>query len=185
MKLILYYLIFCVSIISCKKDDDAAPTEQQEQPPITAENTFSCKINGEVFIPKDFSNFPNTSDGYKIFFVDVQNSWFSLFRNPTDNLYIYIYNLDSIGDYTLGLADGDSFFPPDDDTVIEYSANGDLVTTHISTSISGSIEVLELDFGNKIIFQFDEIILKGIDDPNDIITLTEGKANFNLATFNN
>jgi hypothetical protein len=68
--------------------------------------------------------------------------------------------------------------------VIEFSVNGTLETTHISRSTSGVIEVLELEYGNKIIFKFNEITLQGINDPNDIIILTEGKANFNLSTFN-
>jgi hypothetical protein len=184
MKLILYYLIFCVSIISCKKDDDVSSMEQQEQPPITAENTFSCKINGELFIPKDFSSFPNSFDGYNVGFPLDSNNWFSRFSNEDMNMYIYIHNISGIGTYEIKQADGNNDFFDDVNTVVEFSENRSLASTHISTNLSGTIEVLEYEPLNKIIFKFDEIILQSIDNPNDIITLTEGKANFNLSTFN-
>jgi len=47
-------LIFCFSLLcfySCNKEDDTPV------PPITAENTFSCKIDGELFVPKDYGGF--------------------------------------------------------------------------------------------------------------------------------
>ncbi|WP_415376746.1 hypothetical protein [Patiriisocius sp. Uisw_017] len=99
MKFMLIYLMLCLSIFSCKKDDDAPPMEQEDPPPITAENpppitaenTFSCNINGELFIPEDFSSFPNNYDGYKAFFIDQTNSFFSLFRNQDMSMFIYIY----------------------------------------------------------------------------------------------
>ena len=55
-------------------------------------------------------------------------------------------------------------------------------TTHVSTSSSGTIEVLELEVDKRIILQFDEIVLQSLDTPEETIRLTEGKLNINLDT---
>mgnify|MGYP003662775999 CR=1 FL=1 len=181
MKTMLIYLFTFLTLFACKNDDD----QPVEAPPITAENTFSCKIDGELFIPEDYASFPNNFDAYNVFFIEANSSWFSLFLNEERSIHIYIHDLINVGTYTIGDADGNNNFTDETTTVIEFSENQSLEPTHISTSASGTIEVLELEFGRRIIFKFDEIVLQRIGDPSDIITLTDGKANFNLDTFNN
>lgn len=53
-------LITCFMLSACKKDkDDPEPEPEQEQlPPITQEGayTFGCLIDGEIYVPKHYSN---------------------------------------------------------------------------------------------------------------------------------
>jgi hypothetical protein len=63
MKNSLFILFFSVialfaCLTSCQKDDTSSPPLPDELPPITqtGEQTFGCLFNGEVWVPKHYSN---------------------------------------------------------------------------------------------------------------------------------
>lgn len=171
--ILLFALSFCTS---CNKDDDT--------PPITAENTFSCKINGERFVPEDFGSFPNSFDGIMSFIPRDSNDWYFQFGNGEKNIFIYLVDVEATGNYILKASDGDSDFFGETENVMEFSNIGNFTSTHKSTNNSGSLKVRSLNINKKIILEFDVITLIGNEDPNNTVTLTDGKLNINLETLN-
>jgi len=175
-KTILFTLLFFFILTACKKDDDTAP-------PITQENTFSCKINGELFLPEDYSSFPNTFPGISNLIIP-ENNWFFHFRNRKRDIYIYIVNVLETGSYTIQLSDGNGDFLGDENSGCEVDLNKPNGTRHHSINNNDIVRILELDIDTRIVLEFDEITLVGNNDPNDIIKLTEGKLNINRETLN-
>lgn len=173
--LCLFLLLVLVLVSSCSKEEPG--------PPITKENTFSCKVNGKLFVPKDHGSFSGTIWGILNRLKDSTNWTFVLSNH--DVLYIYLVDVRETGKYNIGKSDGDSDFFNDTLNAVEFhfnsSKSGD---TFVSTSTSGDIEILELDVGKRIVFQFDRLELQGKNDPNKRLVLSEGKLNINRETLN-
>ncbi|MEL4306559.1 hypothetical protein [Joostella sp. CR20] len=168
------FLMFFFIVFSCSNDDDTAP-------PITAENTFSCKINGKLFIPKDHGGFPVIQEGIYSF-ADNDGSWFFEFGNRSADVYIYLVEVNKTGSYTLGLSEGRAHFYQKTENLMEVDLDNVTGSTHISTMQSGEIEVLELEVNKRIVLEFDKITLVNKDDASDKVVLTDGKLNINLET---
>ncbi|MEE1947260.1 hypothetical protein VRU48_19190 [Pedobacter sp. KR3-3] len=107
MKTKLLGLLVIVAVITgaCKKDPEKGLTP----PTQSGANTFSCKINGQIFMPKQelFGPTPlygqiETSNGYKTLIISASN--------PSDpfikNIYINIFDFKGIGTYPIVIADG-------------------------------------------------------------------------------
>ncbi|XLS29003.1 hypothetical protein ACJD0Z_17620 [Flavobacteriaceae bacterium M23B6Z8] len=172
ISLILGFLAF----LSCSDDDPKIP-------PITTENTFSCKIDGELFVPKDHGGFPIQQSGILVSIED-NNSWYFTFGDGSKDLFLYITNVTSKGDFSLELSDGDKDFFQENKNLMELDFETvSNFATHISTTESGKIQVLELEINKHIIIQFDELILRDTNNPQNVVMLTEGKININLETF--
>ena len=179
MKTLLPLLsLFLLVQISCNKDDDTPA------PPITQENTFSCKINGETFVPKDYIGFYNMPGIQASVHTYTTNNWEFYLSNAQKDIYIYIVQVDKTGDYTLTVSDGDGDFLFDENTAMEFDDNGNYPPSHISTNSSGTFYVTDLEVNKKIILEFDKIELINKDNSDDKVTLTEGKLNINLETLN-
>lgn len=56
--LCIFFLAFLMCITGCQKDDASDSHLPDELPPITqsGEQTFGCLLNGEIWIPKHYSN---------------------------------------------------------------------------------------------------------------------------------
>lgn len=181
MKKILKHRLFMALILfplwglgGCSKDD---------APPITQENSFSCKINGELFVPKDYSSFPNSFSGI-INYVSDSSDWTFVLSNGENTVYLYLHNVTQLGEYVLSESDGDGDFFGEELNLMEVDINnGTSYSSHKSTINSGVITVIELDMDNRIILKFDEIILSSINN-NGRIVLTDGKLNINRETLN-
>lgn len=159
----------------CSKDDNA--------PPITQENSFSCKINGELFVPEDYGGFPNSLDGIIIILSD-SSDWMFRLSNGGKTVYIYLHNVTHTGEYVLGESDGDGDFFGEESNLMEVDLTGGTsFLTHKSTNNSGIINVIELDIDNRIILKFGEIILTEVNGSESVV-LTEGKLNINRETLN-
>lgn len=176
MKLHLHYLyVLLVLLLSCSKDESA--------PPITQENAFSCKVNGELFVPKDHRAFLITIQGIQVFVKDSTNWTFIL--NDYDELYIHLTSVVKTGKYSLSQSDGDRDFFNDTQNASEFhlrpSKSG---AAYVSTPVSGDVEVLELELGKRIVLKFDKLVLQDMDDPAKTLELTDGKLNINLETLN-
>ncbi|TYP96485.1 hypothetical protein C7447_10751 [Tenacibaculum adriaticum] len=102
-------LLAAITFFNCSNNDD--PIVQDQLPHITqtGANTFGCIINGEVLIPKNSNGVPNAK-GLEVYhksnnnlIIDVNN-----YSNTNSNgsIYIYIYDLTSAGNFTLGLSEG-------------------------------------------------------------------------------
>ncbi|HSJ69035.1 MAG TPA: hypothetical protein VK921_15225 [Anditalea sp.] len=171
--LILSFLL--LGCYSCDKKDDILA------PPITAENTFSCKIDGELFVPKEHSGFIPGKGEPIVVTNSIDNNYKIVLGDGSKDIYIHLYNLDGIGNYDLSTSNGDNFFVGDEFSSMEFKKNG-ISYNFVSSEDSGNIEILLFEPNKKIIFQFDEIKLFNPGDPNHFIMFTDGKLNINLET---
>src|SRR5690606_7956937 len=113
MKLSLFhFLIFLILVhaFSCSKEESA--------PPITKENTFSCKVNGKLFVPKDHRAFLTPIHGILVYLKDSINWTFAF--SDYDVLYIHLVNVKETGKYSLSQSDGDRDFFNDTQNASEF-----------------------------------------------------------------
>lgn len=170
--MLLLFPFWGLGSFSCSKDD---------APSITQENSFSCKINGELFVPEDYGGFPNSVSG--IIILNDGSDWLFRLSNGGKTVYIYLHHVTHLGEYVLSESDGDGDFFGEESNLMEVDLSGATShTTHKSTANSGIINVIELDVDKRIILKFDEIVLEDINNPDEKIILTEGKLNINLNT---
>lgn len=172
---VLIFSFLLLGCYSCDKKDDAPA------PPITAENTFSCKIDGELFVPKEHSGFIPGKGEPIVVTNSIDNNYKFILGDGSKDIYIHLYNLDGIGNYILSSSNGDNHFVGDEFSSMEFSQNG-IFYNFVSSEDSGNIEILLFEPNKKIIFQFDEIKLYNPGDPTHFIILTDGKLNVNLET---
>ncbi len=196
---LLTLLTFILIASSCQKEEIAV---EDELPPITQEglNTFGCKIDGEVLVPKD-GNPTLFVDGAKglqaanrklningvgemsYFYVKAVNAQ----DNGGDYIFLYIPNLENPGDYDLGNSTGSTLYEnnsPNHAIVISYDGE----TTgkrYLSFEGGGSIVIDRYDTINTIIsgtFEFD--VIKESDPFSDTLSVTEGRFDINWSTLN-
>ncbi|HSP82201.1 MAG TPA: hypothetical protein VLN72_00555 [Gillisia sp.] len=170
---VLIFSFLLLSFCSCNKED-VVPA-----PPITAENTFSCKIDGELFVPKQnggFIRFPG------IIVITNDNNWHLILNNGEKELHIYLANLNRVGNYIISDSDGNKDFFNETRNAVELDDTSELY--YISKQDSGLIEVIELEQGKRLIFQFDKLKLYNSNNPGKSIMLEDGKLNINLENLN-
>ena len=170
MKLILLILISIITC-SCDKEDLVAP-------PITQENTFSCKIDGKLFVAQPHGGFLQM-EGITV--QSMQNSWLVILSNGHQVVYIKLKNVNIPGIRDIQRSENIRN-PTEANNSVEFIANGGSITTHVSHDDTGFINVLEWKNDSILIFEFDELILYDEENPSKTKTLTDGKLNINLAT---
>jgi hypothetical protein len=171
--LVLIFSFLLLSFYSCNKEDDTPV------PQITAENTFSCKIDGELFVPKingGFIKFPG------IIVITNDNNWHLILNNGEKELHIYLSKLNRTGNYNISESDGNKDFFNETSNAIELDDTPELY--YISKQDSGLIKVLEFEEGKRLIFQFDKLKLYNLNNLGNSIVLENGKLNINLETLN-
>ena len=190
LKTTLFLVIF--TFFNCSNNDD--PIEQDQLPPIsqTGANTFGCIINGETLIPKDSNGVPNAKglEAYykdnKTFIVDANNYNDS---NSNGKLYLYIYNLNSEGSYSLNQSEGLSSFYFEPNYSHLWCRVYDKITgnkKYISTTNSGAVQITKFDEINNIVSGvFNNLTLVNIDDSSDTIQIINGRFDINIRTVNN
>ncbi len=190
LKILKTILLLVLTFFNCSNNDDP----QDQLPPITetGANTFGCIINGEVLIPKNSNGIPNARglEAYykdnKTFILDANNYSDS---NSNGKLYIYIYNLNSEGNFPLGLSEGLSSFYFEPNYSHLWCRVYDQTTgnkKYISTTDSGSVQITRFDEVNNIVSGiFENLTLVNIDNSNDKIQITNGRFDINLNTVNN
>ncbi|MFC6859080.1 hypothetical protein [Zunongwangia atlantica] len=171
--IIIIMAVFC--FLGCEKEED------QVISPITAENTFSCSINGVTFIPETHGGFIPVA-GIIVSVFD-NNSWRIILGDDKYDLVFFIKHIDHTGGYELHPNEGEKIFYVEDETGIVLE-NRTTSETFISTENSGTIDVLSFEGEEKLMFQFDEIELSSLNNPSSTIILTEGKLNINSNTLN-
>ena len=177
-KLLVLYSLITLSFFlsSCQKDDD-----NPIAPPITAENTFSCKINGELFVPENHGGFIDQY-GYRMSILN-NNSWKIILSNDKVSLFLFIKDINSTGEYKLHSSNGDQHYVAEDDSGFEF-VNRETNEEYVSTENSGKITVSSFETGKKLIFSFDKITLHSISGNEENLILTNGKLNLNKETLN-
>ena len=143
MKVTLFYLLLIVAITTgaCKKDNNDGLTPETQ----TGANTFSCKINGQIFVPKQdlFGPIPlyseiNVSNGNNILSVSASNP-----NTYLQNMHFNIYDFKGVGEYNIDITNNiyiDCYLNIPSPN-LEKSQNGTIVITKYQGKIvSGTFE---------------------------------------------
>lgn len=179
MKNLIVILILGVCLFGCENDDDSIS-------PITEDNSFSCYVNGELFLPKDRIGFPTQADGINVGVYPETNDWVLGFTNHDTNrsVTLFLKNVTTTGEYPVFAIEGD-FGAPFELTKVHYS-DTHLDDLFVSTDDTGNINVTELTLNSKIVLTFDKLTLDGLaldgTVNNDTLILTDGMLNINLDT---
>lgn len=197
MKCLLSFLTFILIASSCQKEDIKVA---DELPPITQEglNTFGCKIDGEVLVPKDgdpgflsrgtkglTAGNPHAGENpvKSYFFIRALNGQ----DEGGDYIFLYIPELQVAGEYELGNSTGSTTYEnnsPNHAIVLSYE-NGSDSEKYISFENSGKINISRFDTINSIIsgtFEFQAI--KESDPFSDTLSVTNGRFDINWSTLN-
>ncbi|ADR22428.1 hypothetical protein MATR_37260 [Marivirga tractuosa] len=195
----LLFLSFVFIASSCQKEDIKV---EDELPPITQEglNTFGCKIDGEVLVPKDgFSTNLFTGGtlvgleaGYPRFGENpVKNYFYIRAGNFVDQggdiIYLHLQDIDSTGEFELFNSTGNSLYENTNPyhSIIRLFDNSDNESRYFSFEKGGVIRVTRFDTLNHIAsgtFEFD--IVKESDPLSDTISVTDGRFDINWNTLN-
>lgn len=163
---LVFFLPLLLTITSCKKEGLTKETR-------TGENTFSCKINGKVFLPcTDFLGYSGLRGGCNINCSEV-SIVANCFSEPIKYLYISLYNYKGAGEYLLS----------DSNSICTYM---ELYSTVYSGSYSGKIYTSTLTKNGKVIITNDDRINRIISgtfqfrgantiNSNDIVNITSGR----------
>ncbi|RUA35319.1 MAG: hypothetical protein DSY77_02815 [Bacteroidetes bacterium] len=197
LKYLLLLLTFILIASSCQKEEIEV---EDELPPITQEglNTFGCKIDGEVLVPKDgdpgflsrgtkglTAGNPHAGENpvESYFFIRALNAQ----DEGGDYVFLYIPELEVASEYELGNSTGSTTYEnnsPNHAIVISYDGE----TTgkrYLSFEGGGSIVIDRYDTINTIIsgtFEFD--VIKESDPFSDTLSVTEGRFDINWSTLN-
>ncbi|TYP96487.1 hypothetical protein C7447_10753 [Tenacibaculum adriaticum] len=178
-------LLAVVTFFNCSNNDDP----QDQLPPITqtGANTFGCIINGEILTPKDGRGVPQAK-GLFVAHYSNNNIVFDVGNFKDDNgdsIYIYIYNLTSIGTYSFGLSTGQSISTFEPDFNHCWTRTFDTTTggkKYLSNINSGTIIITRFDPINFIISGTFELTTFEENDPNNTIEITDGRFDINWST---
>lgn len=194
LKLAAVLILLLTTTCGCVKDR----LEEDQLPPITqtGKNTFGCVIDGQVLIPKDggglnLSGISNRSKSFTAFFPsDNTNNLTITVYNARDKaggaIYIYIYDLNKVGTYTLRNSE------------ISYGNPAQLAYSHVSIikpDITDNNNFYYLSYENSgsiNISRYDNDIISGTfslkavneNDSNDVIEITDGRFDIDHNTIN-
>ena len=193
-------LFFFLALASCSKDSN---TVGDELPPITqtGANTAGCIINGKVLIPK---NTINSLSGYPVYGLTTgagvnfnapiigDDYWYikiANLRSTGKDYWIYIHLNDTkigLSNYIVGQSNVEFFAdgPNNPAIIVRETNNGISGTTYISGSNAGTISVTRFDYSNGIYSGIFNATLYNKDNPSEIIQVTDGRFDINLATLN-
>ncbi|TVQ78087.1 MAG: hypothetical protein EA358_05425 [Flavobacteriales bacterium] len=182
--LILFFSVIALlaCLTSCQKDDTSNPPLPDELPPITqtGEQTFGCLLNGEVWVPKHYSNSIVNPP------VVLQASWD---RWNGDIFSIIAYHRrkdDSSINETMAIYTFPDFIG--DTAYFEYNETGRRVTYYYTPYKNGPFNVYRsiatnrswvylsrFDTINRIASGTFSIDLLNIEDNQDTISIREGR----------
>lgn len=160
-KLFLLALLVLLTVTSCETDDID-----------TRDTSFSCYINGELFIPKASTSISVFPPGEKLIFGRDSNFSARATDHRDFKVFFNIENFD-VGTFNLGISDGNSYEYQLNHAIIVAYAGGD--KKYVSKDNSGSITFTDVSDTNvKGTFEF---TLYNEHDASDIIRITNGKFN--------
>ena len=139
----------------------------------TRDESFSCYINGRLFVPKDSTNLTSTSPNNDGVFFLVYDNFFNVKSYNSDNfVYITIINQNT-GEFDLNKSHG--IYGLDDPNTINHAIIKINNKTYLSRDNSGSVTFTEVSDTNvEGTFEF---TLYNENDDSDTIRVTNGKFN--------
>lgn len=185
-------------LLACKErsNEEEKPYDPQ-LPPITmvGANTFGCKINGVVMVPRNSIGYvPPGSNHYPVIGREGVNSEYlyiqaaDLRETNRGGVFIYLQNTTGattfqIGDYPIYDGIAPSFFNDNYKNYIYITAykNG---VPHNYKSIVGSGKITISKNENSIFSGTFSCKVKNVNDENDIIDITDGRFDFNKTNMN-
>jgi hypothetical protein len=162
--LILGFVLALFINASCTEPDPPIPT---------GDHTFSCSINGELFLPKGtgggWSSLP-TGDGLYFNEYNSNLSYSVSASNSKFRVYLGIYNW-KVGTFTL--TDSDGAFHPGDRGEINHAIVLKNGVKYLSKQGSGSVVfTVGTDADSKGTFEFD---VYNENNSDDILHITNGQ----------
>lgn len=201
MKKISILLLTTIILTSCTKDS-TTETPADTLPPATTSgaNTAGCYINGKLLIPKNGSqaiggpalyglttgvginfNAPIIGDDYR--YINIKN-----FKDADgDEIYLHLNDMtQGLGNYTVGQSNGQYYTNslPNNNIVVRKNINTTYETTYLSSSNSGIITFTRFDYQNGIYSGIFNCTLYNVDNPSQIIQVTDGRFDIRIATLN-
>lgn len=173
----LIFVFFLLTSSSCKKEDDLTKPTQE------GKNTFSCKINGQVYIPNGGGLLsPVKAISASVVRKNNGTNELSIFTTKSESellekIYINIGDISTTGTYNMGI---------DNTKYCEYykriSTSTTLDEKQYSTrnNNNGSVNITRYDLTNGIVsgtFSFKATNDKNV---NDIVTVTDGRFDVTL-----
>jgi hypothetical protein len=200
MKHFLLLLLATLTLSCCSKDDN---TKQDQLPPITTTgaNTAGCIINGKVILPKNgFDNLSgNTSYGLRTgaginFHPPIIGDDYKFFEimNLKDSgksysIYIHINDMSTgVGNYTVGQSNNQYFIdgPNNPQIIVRETINNISGKTFISGANSGTIIISKFDYLNGLYAGTFSCELYDIENPTQIIQVSDGRFDIDQTTLN-
>lgn len=179
-----------ISIFSLALSNCEGQTEDErwnpELPPITqtGENTFGCKINGEVMIPRDsrVSQLGGIPTGVS-YGTDSEYDWIKSLDRYTSRggVAIKIPELQNLGVGEYLVEDIEPGFASTYFNVIYMQA---IYQNAVYGSIKGSGKIIITRYDDEVIAGTFYGKLKEFNNPENIIEITEGRFDFNKNTIN-
>ena len=195
MKTLIYILSF-ITLTACSNDDKTTKNPTFSLPPETqtGANTFGVTINGKVYIPRDPTGVSvgPTAKGM-VLLRPSDFSWYELeIKDGASSvgfkMVIHMEPLLSIGQINLkssnfqnnidSINDSHIYFKIWDSNINNYAYYGSIENL-------GSVNVIRYDFVNRIFSgKFSGKFVR-YDNPNDFITITDGRFDINWNTLQN
>ncbi len=189
-------LFLAFTFINCTKSDDTiTPVVEDQLPPITqtGENTFGCLINGNVFIPKDKTGYTPPGGGrprgINIYTGSYSSTsdYFVIRARNFNNIYLYIYREKDVPEesitYNFSNSPGVGYSLEAPNYPHTFCLiNGIKYLTFLN---SGEITYSKVNFNLGLYAGTFSLKLKNENNPNDILEITQGRFDINLATLNN
>ena len=164
-------LTFFLSFVSCKKEKLTAQTQ-------VGAKTFSCKINGVVHIPNDEA-FSVRAIHTSLYinedpeFYDLSISTNYSREKPSEQIFITLYKLKEIGIYKF---DGTKFRYGTYISNVLNNSTGFFGVKYTSRTFNkGEVNITKLDLVNKIISGTFWFEATNENNPDDKVSITNGR----------
>ncbi|PHS67172.1 MAG: hypothetical protein COB12_04560 [Flavobacterium sp.] len=177
---------------SCNREEDPYNPTLPEATKIGA-NTFGCKINGQIMVPKDsrvssqLGGAPTGVNYSTARGLNIRYDWIEAIDRVENRggIAFKLPNIDSlgVGEYIIKHVDG--AFSQANTNIVYMGAiyNGGSPTSGYS-SIENTGKIIITRYDDEVISGTFYCTLKNDIHPNDIIQITEGRFDFNKNTIN-
>lgn len=180
---LIYLFIICTACMSlnCKKTPDDQPGKPHPEEPLpcdtclppittTGKNTFGCRVNGKVWLPKNTWFTPATY--LELYSPDYENVVGIIARNYSD-----VNNQQGISLFLASITDTSTIYFPN--SILNYSRGFYSTTTNFEAKPikNGYVQFLRVDRINGVVsgtFEFDVYDKYNLSDL-DTIHITDGR----------
>lgn len=172
----LFIILGVIFLNSCSAEDPV---------PTSGENSFFARLNGEKYIPKNFTHFPSGTR-YGLNVNKREGGWYINVDNRTEeNIYLSLEGVEQPGNYLVKKVDLE--YPNQIPWRRPTSAIiGNPGVIFYLTKEEGSPEYIKITKvqDSLIIGEFQKITLTDPENPDNKALLTDGSFHINLVTLN-